>query len=84
VGEDRGDAGPDVLPFEDRDLADLDPGDVGDGVERTGGEDADDKPELAGPGTVLRGQNGGAENDKARPSATVTSMGSSLAGIASS
>ncbi len=53
--------------FDERDLADLDPGDVGDGVERAGGQDADDEAEFAGPGTVLRGQEDGAEGDSGDP-----------------
>jgi hypothetical protein len=43
VGDDGRDACPDVLPFDERDLADLDPRDVGDGVERPGREDAGDE-----------------------------------------
>ena len=47
-------ARPDVLPFDERDLADLDPGDVGDGVERARRENADDEAEFPGPGPVSR------------------------------
>jgi hypothetical protein len=42
VGEDGRDTGPDVPALDERDLPDLDAGDVRDGVERAGREDADD------------------------------------------
>ncbi len=65
VGDDGRDARPDVFAFDERDLADLDPGDVGDGVERPGREDADDEPEFPGPGPVFGGQGGSAPSARA-------------------
>ena len=84
VGEDGRDAGPDVLPFDERDLADLDPGDVGDGVERAGREDADDEAEFPGPGPVGRSQDDGADEDEGEAEPKGTDMDLSLADMVSS
>jgi len=59
VRKDGGDAGANVVAADDRGVADVDAGNIGDGVERTTGEDADLQSEIGGTGTGVLGSGGG-------------------------